>query len=64
MVKVFALVSFAAIGYQALAALWQVFPCWGGGYVQDVVLCSSDRQRLILSVDRGERDMAYCLTKR
>lgn len=44
---------------QADDSPWQVFPCWGGGYVQDVVLCPSDRQRLILSVDRGERDMTY-----
>ena len=53
MVKVFALVSLATIGHQALAASWQVLPCWGGGYVQDVLLCPSDRQRLYTYVDVG-----------
>lgn len=53
MVKVFALVSLATIGHQALAASWQVLPCWGGGYVQDVLLCPNDRQRLYTYVDVG-----------
>ncbi len=32
---------------------WRVLPCWGGGYVQNAVLCPGDPNRMYLYVDVG-----------
>ena len=50
---VLAAVMVGVTAVRADSASWQVLPCWGGGYVQDVLLCPSDRQRLYTYVDVG-----------
>ncbi|MBQ7666726.1 MAG: hypothetical protein IJS46_01885 [Kiritimatiellae bacterium] len=45
-----------AVPFASAAAnpsLWRVLPCWGGGYVQNAVLCPSDPGRMYLYVDVG-----------
>ena len=46
---IFAMVAFA----MATASPWRVLPIYGGGYLQNVVLCPSDVKRLYTYVDVG-----------
>lgn len=51
----FLLISFHALAVASAseAPTWKMLPIYGGGYVQNVVLCPSDPQRLYTYVDVG-----------
>ena len=48
-----AVAGLSDFGFGTPDSPWRVLPCWGGGYVQNAVLCPSDPNRMYLYVDVG-----------